>query len=177
MATRIGSRTLKLKTKTALVTGAAGFIGSQLARALLKRGFVVYGVDNFITGRRETIAPLLANPKFNFFELDIVNPAFLETFSKIPVGEIYHLACPTGVPNIARLGEEMMLASAIGTRQVLELARKHNTRIIFTSSSEIYGEAEITPQQELYCGNVNPCGPRSAYEEGKRFAEAQPRPS
>ena len=129
-------------------------------------------MDNFITGRRENVRPLLASANFHFSRLDITSRHFLAAFLKVPLGEIYHLACPTGVPNIARLGEEMMLASSVGTRHVLELARMHRARFLFSSSSEVYGQAEVSPQHERYCGNVDPLGPRSPYEEGKRFAES-----
>jgi len=155
-----------------LVTGGAGFIGSNLCRTLLERGFVVYAVDNFITGREENITPLLENARFHFTKIDVTDTVFYERFADIPVDYVYHLACPTGVPNIKILGEQMLLTSAIGTKNTLQIAQLHNARLLFTSSSEIYGEPEAFPQHEDYTGNVNPIGPRSAYEEGKRFSES-----
>jgi len=153
-----------------LVTGGAGFIGSNLSKTLLDRGFVVYAVDNFITGREENVTPLLKNARFHFTKIDVTDTVFYERFAKMPIDYIYHLACPTGVPNIEILGEQMLLTSAVGTKNTLQIAQLHNAKLLFTSSSEIYGEPEAFPQHEDYTGNVNPIGPRSAYEEGKRFS-------
>ena len=155
-----------------LVTGAAGFIGSNLCRTLLEQGSEVYAVDNLITGRFENIVPFLDHKKFHFLKLDIIQPAFRKMFHLIRVNEIYDLACPTGVPNIKIMGEEMILTNSLGTLHIMELARRHQARVLFTSSAEIYGQPEVTPQHESYNGNVNPLGPRSAYEEGKRFSES-----
>ena len=155
-----------------LVTGAAGFIGSNLCRTLLKQGCEVYAVDNLITGRFENIVPFLGSKRFHFIKLDIIQPAFRKMFHLIRVNEIYDLACPTGVPNIKIMGEEMILTNSLGTLHIMELARRHSARVLFTSSAEIYGQPEVTPQNEDYNGNVNPLGPRSAYEEGKRFSES-----
>lgn len=158
--------------RVVLITGGAGFVGSNLCRTLLGRGDMVYAVDNLVTGRRENIAPVLSDKNFRFFELDINNPHFFQVFKKYPVQYIYHLACPTGVPNIDRLCEEMILTSSVGTRHVLELARLHHSKMLFTSSCEVYGQPQVFPQRESYSGNVDSVGPRSPYEEGKRFSEA-----
>ncbi|PIT92195.1 MAG: hypothetical protein COU08_03875 [Candidatus Harrisonbacteria bacterium CG10_big_fil_rev_8_21_14_0_10_42_17] len=155
-----------------LITGGAGFIGSSLARTLLDQGITVYVVDNFSTGSRENIRPFLRNKLFHFYTLDITKPKFFNTFSRIPFDTVYHLACPTGVPNIQPMAEEMLLASSFGTLHVLELARMHSTRFLFTSTAEVYGAPEVTPQHEEYTGNVSPIGLRSPYEEGKRFSES-----
>lgn len=154
------------------MAGGAGFIGSHLCRALLGRGLIVHVVDNLITGRLENVLPFKRNRRFHFHHLDITSPQFLRRFFDQPFAAIYHLACPTGVPNIKRLGKEMLETCSIGTRQVLELARHHQAKVLFTSSCEVYGQAAVTPQAEDYAGYVASTGPRSAYEEGKRFAEA-----
>jgi len=158
--------------KTALVTGGAGFIGSNLIEDLLLRGFIVFAVDNLITGKMENISKFSNKKNFYFFEMDVVSNSFIKNFRPVPLNYIYHLACPTGVPNIKTLGEEMLLASSLGTRHALELARHHGAFFVYASSAEVYGNPEVYPQTEDYCGNVHPTGPRSAYEEGKRFAES-----
>ncbi len=158
--------------QTALVTGAAGFLGSNLSRKLLADGYRVYGVDNFVTGKRENILALAGNEKFTFLELDVTGNEFLEKFINVPVTHVFHLACPTGVPNIKILGEEMLRTCSTGTVNALEIAKKHGALALFTSSAEVYGDPKESPQREEYTGNVSPVGPRSAYEEGKRFAES-----
>ena len=161
-----------MNNKSVLVTGGAGFIGHNLCSALLARGCRVYAVDNLITGRIKNIEPLLKNKKFHFFKLDITKPKFKKIFSHIPLKQIYHLACPTGVPNIQKFAQEMALVNSLGTINVLELARMHKAQLLFSSSCEVYGEPKVFPQSESYCGYVDPIGPRSPYEEGKRFSEA-----
>lgn len=159
------------KNITILVDGGAGFIGSNLCRFLLSQGYEVVAVDNLITGHIKNITPLFSNPRFHFFKLDITDDLFVSIFSNIQINQIYHLACPTGVPNIKIMGEEMLMTSSIGTRNVLEIARRNKAKLVFSSSAEVYGEPEKTPQTEKYSGNVHPLGPRSSYEEGKRFSE------
>ncbi|MGD8525466.1 MAG: NAD-dependent epimerase/dehydratase family protein [Thioalkalispiraceae bacterium] len=158
--------------KKVLVAGGAGFIGSNLAKALLEEGYSVDCVDSLITGRIASIDVLRSNKRFRFFKFDITDRDFFNTFAKEHYDEIYHLACPTGVPNIRVYGEEMLKTSSIGTDNILRLACTHNAKVIYTSSAEVYGDPQVFPQHEEYCGNVHPTGPRSAYEEGKRFAEA-----
>lgn len=155
-----------------LVTGGAGFIGSNLCRSLLRQGHTVYAVDNCITGRRENIAPLEGDARFSFYAIDITDPAFVALFESKKLDYIYTLACPTGVPNLITLATEMLRTCSLGTFHVLELARIHRARLLLTSTAEIYGQPLVSPQDENYTGNVNPLGVRSAYEEGKRFAEA-----
>jgi nucleoside-diphosphate-sugar epimerase len=132
----------------------------------------VYAVDNLITGHRENIVPLEKNERFSFHQLDITEPAFAAAFADIPVDRIYHLACPTGVRNLLPMASEMLRTCSYGTFNVLELARAKQARMLFTSTAEVYGNPLESPQAESYTGNVHPMGPRSAYEEGKRFSEA-----
>jgi len=156
---------------TILVAGAAGFIGSHISRVLLNEGHRVIGVDNFVTGRRSNITALESD-NFVFYEADIADPAFHALFEGEHIEYIYHLACPTGVPNLRILAHEMLRACSSGMFNILDLARAHNARVLFTSTAEMYGQPEKSPQDEEYYGNVNPLGERSAYEEGKRFSEA-----
>ena len=156
-----------------LVTGGAGFVGANLCKVLLDEGHEVVAVDNFITGSRKNISDLKSYPKFTFIKHDITKPwpkNFELRTSNFEL--IYHLACPTGVDNLIPMAEEMLLTCSVGTRNVLELARKTKAKILFTSSSEVYGDPQISPQKEDYTGNVDPVGIRSPYEEGKRLAES-----
>jgi nucleoside-diphosphate-sugar epimerase len=155
-----------------LVTGAAGFIGSNLSRRLIAQKQRVVAVDNLITGLKSNLADLLKNPNFKFIKGDITQKSFLAKLKGQKFDQIYHLACPTGVPNIGPMAEEMLLTCSVGTRNVLELGRLSGARVIFTSSSEVYGDPEVFPQSEEYTGNVDPIGARSPYEEGKRFSES-----
>ena len=156
-----------------LVTGGAGFIGVNICKIFLKRGHTVVAIDNLITSDGSNLNTLKHFPRFTFMKADITKP-FPKTVRapRFRFHEIYHLACPTGVDNLLRLGEEMLRTCAIGTRNVLEFARTHRSNVLFASSSEIYGDPQVTPQTEEYTGNVNPIGVRSTYEEGKRFAES-----
>lgn len=158
--------------KHILITGGAGFIGSNLSRYLLQQGYSVDCVDNLVTGRLASISDLRKQEKFRFFNFDITDPRFVWAFSQRSYCKIFHLACPTGVPNIEMLGEEMLETCSVGTSQTLKLAMVCNAKLVAASSAEVYGDPEVFPQKEAYTGNVDPMGPRSAYEEGKRFVEA-----
>jgi nucleoside-diphosphate-sugar epimerase len=158
----------------ALVGGGAGFIGSHLCAALLSRGMSVTCVDNFSTGTRDNIASLLSHQRFTLLTEDI---------SSLDIGPwaqgeqtapnyIFHLASPASVIDYLRLPLETLLVNSQGTHRLLELARLCSSRFLFTSTSEIYGDPLVHPQTEAYWGNVNPNGPRSCYDESKRFAEA-----
>ncbi len=159
--------------KKVLVTGGAGLIGAYLCEKLLSQGHKVICVDNFITTSRENIKHLSVSPNFRLIEHDITLPLpsiFNPQSSNF--NEIYHLACPTGVPNLTRLSLEMLKACSQGTENILELGLKNKSKFIFTSSSEVYGDPLVFPQKEDYTGNVDPTGIRSPYEEGKRFSES-----
>ena len=156
----------------ALIAGGAGFVGSNLARRLLDRGMSVTCVDDFSTGQREHVATLQHHPTYRFLQADVCDADLPKRMQDTRIDWVFHLACPTGVPNIAPLGEAMLRSSAIGTENLLTVARDHDARMVFASSCEIYGKAATFPQHEAYEGVVDPVGPRSAYEEGKRFAEA-----
>ncbi len=156
-----------------LITGGAGFLGSNLADRMLKEGNKVWAVDNFLTGSEDNIERLKQNPNFVFFKCGIEEQAFVDFCEKLDVkfDRIYNIACATGVPNIQILADEMLLTCSVGTRNVLEVAKKHGARFLFTSSAEVYGEPLVTPQAENYTGNVDILGLRANYEEGKRFSE------
>ncbi len=155
-----------------LITGAAGFIGSNLAHKLLEEGHQVVGIDNFITGSRKNIEELSSVQNFSFLEADITSLTPAEKISLTVIDQVYHLACPTGVPNLGPLAEEMLLTCSSGTKNILDVALTNKANLVFTSSSEVYGDPETFPQEESYTGNVDPTGLRSPYEEGKRFSEA-----
>ncbi|UVK57312.1 NAD-dependent epimerase/dehydratase family protein (plasmid) [Mesorhizobium sp. AR02] len=155
-----------------LVAGGAGFVGTNLARRLLEHGALVDCVDNLSTGRKANVSDLTRYPNFNFIKLDIADTAACDRLLRRRYSHIYNLACPTGVPNIALLGEEMLMASSVGTLNLLKVARRSKASYLFASTAEAYGDPEIFPQPESYVGKVDPVGPRSPYEEGKRFGEA-----
>jgi nucleoside-diphosphate-sugar epimerase len=155
----------------ALVTGGAGMIGSHLVDALLARGDRVIVVDNLLTGRRRNLDHLATNPAQTVVEADVCaagNPLLRVG----PVDQVYHLASPASPVDFARYPLETLLASAEGTRHALDAARRWGAVLLLASTSEVYGDPEEHPQAETYRGNVNPLGPRSCYDEGKRFAES-----
>ncbi len=157
-----------------LITGAAGFLGSNVCEKLLAEGNEVVAVDNLSTGDVGNISEFKKNRSFKFYEMGVETPEFMKLFfngSAYSFERVYNLACPTGVPNIEKMGEEMMDTCSIGTKNVLRVALKNKAKFLLTSSSEVYGDPEKFPQDELYTGNVDPRGPRANYEEGKRFAE------
>lgn len=159
---------LSSKPSTVLVAGAAGFIGSHLVDRLLADGHRVIGVDNFITGRRENLAHLAGDPRFHLIERDIATPLRI----KARLDWVVHLASPASPPKYLRWPLETLLTNSSGTHQLLELARRSGAQFFLASTSEVYGDAMQHPQAESYWGNVNPIGPRSVYDEGKRYAEA-----
>ena len=160
------------KTKTALVTGGAGFIGSHLIDALLAEGATVVCLDNYLTGRACNLDHLKSEPRFDFVEADIVDrlPAKLR-LSRTPFTHIYNLACAASPPHYQADPEHTMLTCVLGTRNLLRLAEEMGARFLLTSTSEVYGDPEVHPQPEGYRGWVNCTGPRACYDEGKRAAE------
>src|SRR6186713_435973 len=150
-----------------VVTGAAGFIGSHLAEALLDRGHSVVGIDNLLTGATANIAHL-ANRDFHFIKHDITNYIFVEG----PVDAVLHWASPASPIDYLELPIPTLKVGALGTHKALGLAKEKKARFVLASTSEVYGDPLEHPQKETYWGNVNPTGPRGVYDEAKRFAEA-----
>lgn len=150
-----------------LVTGGAGFLGSNLCRRLLYVGHIVICLDNFETGSMKNIKDLLDNTDFQLKNADIINKQFFPHLDFI-----WHLACPASPPKYQKDGYKTLQTSLIGTMNVLELVKTHKCPILFSSTSEIYGDPWEHPQKETYWGNVNTVGPRSCYDEGKRCAES-----
>ncbi len=151
-----------------LITGVAGFIGSHLADFFLEKGFEVTGVDNFITGNPRNIKHLLENERFIFIEHDVTEPLYLD--GKIDF--ILHFASPASPIDYLKIPIQTLKVGAMGTHNMLGLAKAKKARILVASTSEVYGDPEVHPQPETYWGNVNPIGPRSVYDEAKRFQEA-----
>lgn len=156
-----------------LVAGGAGFIGSHLSRQLLAKGYSVICVDNLITGDTDNIKDLLENQNFQFLEFDVIQ----KTPQGPKVDFIFHLASPAS-PNkkskksYINFPIETLMVNSLGTYNLLEVAKANNARFLYASTSEVYGDPEISPQPETYFGNVSPNGVRSVYDEGKRFGEA-----
>ena len=153
--------------KKILVTGAAGFLGSHLTDALLAEGNSVLGVDNLATGSMANLAHLSGESRFDFLNQDISVP-----FDPGPVDFIFNFASPASPVDYDRLGPETLLVGSAGTVNSLNLARKYKAGYLHASTSECYGDPEVHPQVETYWGRVNPIGPRSVYDEAKRFSEA-----
>lgn len=151
--------------KKILVTGGAGFVGSHLVDYLMKQGHVLIVVDNLFTGKQENIEQWMGHPNFTFIMHDITLPIFLE------IDEIYHLACPASPPHYQYNPIKTIKTNILGTLNMLGLANRVGAKILLSSTSEIYGDPLVHPQIESYWGNVNPIGPRSCYDEGKRLAE------
>lgn len=154
--------------KNVLITGAAGFIGSHLCDRFINEGFYVIGVDNFLTGSSGNIKHLFENEKFKFIEQDVTKS--LSISENIDV--VLHFACPASPVDYLKYPIDTLKVDSIGTFNTLDLAKENNARYIFASTSEIYGDPDIHPQVEDYWGNVNPIGPRSVYDEPKRFSES-----
>jgi len=149
----------------ALVTGGAGFIGSHLCERLLNDGYDVLCVDNYYSSTKDNIAHLLDNPRFEVIRHDVTFPLYVE------VDEIYHLACPASPIHYQRDPVQTTKTAVHGSINMLGLAKRTGAKILTTSTSEVYGDPAVHPQQEDYWGNVNPIGPRACYDEGKRAAE------
>ena len=152
-------------SKTILVTGGAGFIGSHLCARLLEQKHRVICMDNFFTGSMDNVKNLLANPKFSVITHDVMLPY------SFYVDEIYNLACPASPPHYQRDPIATFKTGILGALNALDLATKWNAKVLQASTSEVYGDALVHPQNEAYWGNVNPCGIRSCYDESKRGSE------
>lgn len=151
--------------KKILVTGGAGFIGSHLCKRLIENGHEVLCLDNYFTGNKENVMPLLKNPFFEMIRHDVMNPYFAE------VDEIYNLACPASPIHYQYDPIRTINTSVMGAINVLDLANRVKAKVLQASTSEVYGDPQEHPQTESYWGNVNPIGLRSCYDEGKRCAE------
>ncbi len=150
-----------------VITGGAGFIGSNLCEALLSKGYAVYCIDNLLTGSEKNIEHLKANPDFSFIKWDVTND-----MPVLPnVNYVFHLASPASVSDYQTYDEETALVNSVGTRNLLRFAKAYKAKFLFTSTSEIYGDPKEHPQKETYWGNVNPNGVRACYDESKRFGE------
>jgi len=154
-----------------LIAGGAGFIGSHLSKRLIREGHTVICVDNLLTGNKNSIESLLQNSNFMFIEHDITKP-----LANIPVDAVFHLASPASPNHHSKLSYhalpmETMLANTLGTLELLKFSEKNKAAFLFASTSEIYGDPLVHPQTEEYRGNTSPIGPRSVYDEAKRFGE------
>jgi dTDP-glucose 4,6-dehydratase len=151
-----------------VVTGGAGFLGSHLCDLLLARGHKVIAMDNFVTGSVDNIAHLAGNKNFKFIQHDVTEFIFLEG----PVNFVWHLASPASPIDYLEIPIKTLKVGSLGTHNALGLAKNKGARLLLASTSEIYGDPLVHPQQESYWGNVNTIGPRGCYDESKRFAEA-----
>lgn len=156
-----------MSQKRALITGGAGFLGSHLCDALLAEGWSVIVVDNLLTGRRANLAHLANDPRFQFVEQDICQP-----FDVGKIDFVFHFASPASPEDYHAHGIETLQVGSLGTFNALETARKYGAKYLVSSTSECYGDPQEHPQKETYWGHVNPVGPRSVYDEAKRFTEA-----
>ena len=158
--------------KTIIVTGGAGFLGRHLCKKLLEdSNNNIICLDNLITGYKTNIDEFINHERFEFIKYDITKP-FAASFFPVPIDEIYHLACIASPPKYKEYSIQTLNTSFNGTQNILILAKIHNAKVLFTSTSEVYGDPLIHPQPEEYFGNVNTVGERSCYDEGKRVAES-----
>lgn len=154
--------------KKILITGVAGFLGSHLADRFIKEGYHVIGMDNLSTGNIQNIEHLFPNPNFEYYHCDVTK--FVHVPGKLDY--ILHFASPASPIDYLKIPIQTLKVGAIGTYNLLGLAKEKNARILVASTSEVYGDPEIHPQPEEYWGNVNPIGPRGVYDEAKRYMEA-----
>lgn len=148
-----------------LVTGGAGFVGSHLCKRLYQEGHDVFCLDNLQTGRIENVSKLFWKDRFHFIEHDVTKPLDLS------IDQIYNLACPASPPQYQKDPLQTIRTNFYGAENMLELAKREHAVILQASTSEVYGNPLVSPQEEIYWGNVNPIGPRACYDEGKRIAE------
>ena len=157
-----------MKKKTAVVTGAAGFLGSHLTDRLLSEGYQVIGIDSLLTGNVRNIEHLAGNGDFHFIKHDVTNFIYLPG----AVDVVFHMASPASPIDYLQLPIQTLKVGSLGTHNTLGLAKAKGARFLIASTSECYGDPLVHPQKEDYWGNVNPIGPRGVYDEAKRFAEA-----
>lgn len=148
-----------------LITGGAGFIGSNLCKRLWKEGHNIICMDNLFTGNKDSIKDLIGKERFEFIEWDVINPIYID------IDQIYNLACPASPSHYQANPLKTIETNTFGIVNMLKLAKENNAKILQASTSEVYGDPKIHPQVEEYWGNVNPIGVRSCYDEGKRIAE------
>ncbi len=151
-----------------MITGGAGFLGSHLCDLMLEKGWDVLCIDNLVTGSDSNVSHLLSHPKFRFVRQDVTR--YIEVAG--PVEAVLHFASPASPPDYLKLPIQTMKVGALGTHNALGLALAKKSKFLIASTSECYGDPEVTPQPETYWGRVNPIGPRGVYDESKRFAEA-----
>ncbi len=151
-----------------LITGGAGFVGSHLCERLIAEGHEVVCMDSLKTGRKENISPLASHPRFSFVQHDVTQPVFVAG----PLDQVLHLASPASPRDYMEHPIHTLKVGALGTHHTLGLAKGKGAAFLLASTSEVYGDPQVSPQPETYWGHVNPVGPRSVYDEAKRFAEA-----
>jgi UDP-glucuronate decarboxylase len=157
--------------KKVVITGVAGFLGSHLAKDLLSEGHQVIGIDNLSTGKKENLEDIITNSNFSFIEFDVSKKEILDFEILTKIDEIYHLASPASPKFYQATPFETIAVNTTGTQNMLELAIKWDAKMLYTSTSEAYGDPEVHPQPEEYRGNVNTWGPRACYDEAKRLGE------
>ncbi|QQG41933.1 MAG: SDR family oxidoreductase [Candidatus Woesebacteria bacterium] len=155
-----------------IVTGGAGFIGSHLCDSLLENNYKVVCLDNLLTGSKKNIEHLLDNPNFEFVDGDVIQQSTVNSQHFSGVSYIFHLASPASPVDYQSYPEETLMVNSLGTINILELAKKERAKVLIASTSEVYGDPLEHPQKETYWGNSNSFGPRSCYDESKRFAES-----
>lgn len=159
--------TIYMNEGSYVISGGAGFIGSHLVDALLKKGHRVVAFDNLLTGNEQNLNDAKQNTNFTFIKHDVTHELPIIG----PIAYICHLASPASVPDYQKYPEETALVNSVGTLALLKLAKVHGAKFLFTSTSEVYGDPKVHPQPESYWGNVNPNGVRSCYDESKRYGE------
>lgn len=155
-----------------LVAGGAGFLGSNFCRLLLSKGHQVWAVDNLITSSAENLEAIESDSNFVFLQANVIETDFIEQLGQVKFDVIYHLASPASPPWYQKYPVETLEVNSIGTKNLLELAKRDGAKFIYASTSEVYGDPSVHPQTEDYWGNVNSFGPRACYDEAKRFGEA-----
>jgi len=155
-----------------LVAGAAGFVGSHLCDFLLDRGYKVLGIDSLLTGSEKNLSDAIQSEAFQFRQIDVTDESAIESLSGLTISHVLNLASPASPDDFSRIPERILQVGSTGTLNLLNLAVKVGARYVFASSSEVYGEPDVHPQPESYRGSVDTMGPRSCYDESKRFGEA-----